>query len=781
MKPIQYFQKKEPSMPRQTPRHRNGLRWGSAIVMWSFTILSLCAPGALTALPAVATPQENSAEVAASPVEEIAVSETAMEQVLVPEGYDLGAQASDDEVAEQQKKIQPLHDSSALEQSALEEATLARALISSPTAVVGVSFPHSQVAQDLVISYRTRAGEEWSEWNAMEMSEPSEEAVLEGTLVAGSDPVTVAGVEEIEVSVKDADGNSLPGAILNVLEPELEASDLERTQREVHGEAAVAASASVLTHVDEEVASAVDPVETEQSVTEPSILPEGKTDAEWAEENSMLNVPNNAGAQGLSLPATLRATGLSSDGRTFTTELPGLTITTRKGWGADESVMDWRPEYVTFKGAVVHHTAGTNNYTKAQVPGLIRGVYRYHAVTLGWGDVGYHLLVDKFGGVWEGRAGGLTKSVEGGHAYGANASTFGVSVLGNYQDETPSNEAIDAVSKVIAWKLKVHNITDLNRTFVVPGKQRGKSSVILPVVSGHRHVGGTACPGEAFMRRFDEVRSKVKSYTEELKKAKVSPLHNTDISNAKRATWAPTRIIGHGWKAGNTYAAGAFFGEGHTDGMIVDDEGRMWLYPGKDHGNFYAERRHIGNGWRILDQISAGIDFDGDSHPDVVGRLKGNGELRLYPGDGSGGFKPMRRIGYGWGVFSSIQVVPHMVDGKAVVYAVEKDTGRLRVYLTDGRGGFVSRVDLGGDWYGMRSFNHVGDRTGDGKPDFVAIDDSGHMWLYAGDNAAKFSERIKIGRGWENINPVVSSGEPGNFWGVNIDGTLLRYTFIGLR
>ena len=54
----------------------------------------------------------------------------------------------------------------------------------------------------------------------------------------------------------------------------------------------------------------------------------------------------------------------------------------------------------------VHHTVNSNDYTRADVPGLIRGMYRYHTKNLGWSDIGYNFLVDRFGRAWVGRAGG---------------------------------------------------------------------------------------------------------------------------------------------------------------------------------------------------------------------------------------------------------------------------------------------------------------------------------------------------------------------------------------
>jgi hypothetical protein len=43
-------------------------------------------------------------------------------------------------------------------------------------------------------------------------------------------------------------------------------------------------------------------------------------------------------------------------------------------------------------------------------------------------------------------------------------------------------------------------------------------------------------------------------------------------------------------------------------------------------------------------------DFNGDGHPDLVGR-DAAGDLWLYPGNGAGGFRAAVKIGRGWNIF----------------------------------------------------------------------------------------------------------------------------------
>ncbi|WP_228447614.1 N-acetylmuramoyl-L-alanine amidase [Streptomyces paludis] len=198
---------------------------------------------------------------------------------------------------------------------------------------------------------------------------------------------------------------------------------------------------------------------------------------------------------------------------------PRPAITSRAGWGADESISPEEPGYLPggkVKAVVVHHTAESNDYTCAQAPAVVRGIYTYHVKTLGWKDVGYNFLVDKCGTVYEGRKGGVDRPVQGAHAYGFNSETTGISVLGTYTTAAPSQAALVSVARIAAWKLGQYGVdpastatltageagTNLFRASWAKGAKRS-----LPAIHGHRDGYNTQCPGDAFYDRLATVRS----------------------------------------------------------------------------------------------------------------------------------------------------------------------------------------------------------------------------------------------------------------------------------
>lgn len=191
------------------------------------------------------------------------------------------------------------------------------------------------------------------------------------------------------------------------------------------------------------------------------------------------------------------------------------SIYSRAQWGADEKLMGWDVEYApTIKAATIHHTADSNNYAAADVPAIMRSIYAYHAVSLGWGDIGYNVVVDKFGRAWEGRSGGLTSTVVGAHAGGFNYETFGISMLGNYDIVDTPPVVIETVASIVAWKLGLYGVDPRGRVSLT-SKGGGTSryaagvAVTLPTIFAHRDVGATACPGRYAYSRMDEIRSLV--------------------------------------------------------------------------------------------------------------------------------------------------------------------------------------------------------------------------------------------------------------------------------
>jgi len=181
----------------------------------------------------------------------------------------------------------------------------------------------------------------------------------------------------------------------------------------------------------------------------------------------------------------------------------------RAAWGADESIVRSPPAYAeTVRFTVVHHTAGANGYSPAEAAAIVRGIELYHVKGNGWNDIGYNFLVDKYGTVYEGRAGGVEQNVVGAHTEGFNTGSVGVAVLGEYGHELPTKAAEDALARLLAWRLDVAHLDPLSTLSAISGgNQRFPAGlpVFLRAISGHRDAGFTECPGDTLYRRIGAI------------------------------------------------------------------------------------------------------------------------------------------------------------------------------------------------------------------------------------------------------------------------------------
>ncbi|MFA5890148.1 MAG: peptidoglycan recognition protein [Actinomycetota bacterium] len=186
------------------------------------------------------------------------------------------------------------------------------------------------------------------------------------------------------------------------------------------------------------------------------------------------------------------------------------TIIRRSQWGADESRRGSSPGLArSIKAVFVHHTDNGNSYTKSKSRALVRGIYRFHTSNRGYSDIAYNFLIDKYGQIFEGRAGGITKPVIGAHTKGFNTSTVGIALIGNFTRTRPSKQMVAALNRLVAWRLDiVHLPVTGSVRLVSAGNERyprGRA-VSFNRVSGHRNAKPTACPGTAAYRLLPSVR-----------------------------------------------------------------------------------------------------------------------------------------------------------------------------------------------------------------------------------------------------------------------------------
>ena len=188
-------------------------------------------------------------------------------------------------------------------------------------------------------------------------------------------------------------------------------------------------------------------------------------------------------------------------------------IVPRLGWQADEAIRRGTPSYASsIRLAIVHHTAGSNNYGPLQSAAIVKGIELYHVKGNGWKDIGYNFLIDRYGQVFEGRYGGMDRNVIGAHAGGFNTGSVGVAVMGNYSSVPISATAERSLVKLLAWRLDVAHVDPISTLVDLSGGNSRfpvGAPIFLRAISGHRDTGFTDCPGNALYRRLPAIAREV--------------------------------------------------------------------------------------------------------------------------------------------------------------------------------------------------------------------------------------------------------------------------------
>jgi hypothetical protein len=185
----------------------------------------------------------------------------------------------------------------------------------------------------------------------------------------------------------------------------------------------------------------------------------------------------------------------------------------RDEWGAYEEL---NREPVSYTGAArvvfVHHTDHPDDYACAEVPALLRQMHVDQVGRRGWDDLGYNFVVDKCGTIYEGRTGGIGRSVFGAHTQGFNTDTVGVAALGRFEPgATVAQAQLDGIARVAGWKLRPgtdpRDLVELTSTSDASRYPEGVSAE-FDAISGHRDGSFTHCPGEALYELLPTIRER---------------------------------------------------------------------------------------------------------------------------------------------------------------------------------------------------------------------------------------------------------------------------------
>jgi len=188
-------------------------------------------------------------------------------------------------------------------------------------------------------------------------------------------------------------------------------------------------------------------------------------------------------------------------------------IIPREAWGADQCTPRAAPAYGQVQLGYVHHTVNANAYAPQDSAAIVLSICRYHRNDNGWRDIGYNFLVDRYGQIFEGRAGGVDQPVIGAQAQGYNGVSTGVANIGTFSQEPQTEAAVAATAELLAWKLSLHGAPVTGQVTVVSAggpanRYPAGRLVTFERIAGHRDADNTSCPGDALHAQLPQIRAR---------------------------------------------------------------------------------------------------------------------------------------------------------------------------------------------------------------------------------------------------------------------------------
>ncbi len=171
---------------------------------------------------------------------------------------------------------------------------------------------------------------------------------------------------------------------------------------------------------------------------------------------------------------------------------------------------------------IIHHTA-ENLDKEATDEVFLHDIYKYHAITRGWWDIGYNYIIGQRGAIYEGRAGG--DYVIAGHTPENNEWSVAISVIGDFESMHLNRDQRSGLENAITYTAEKYGITlSSQETAITPCKYTidCKKIETHPVnsLAGHRDYSATSCP-------WTNIYSELPGWIAQLD-VKRTPIYNTE-------------------------------------------------------------------------------------------------------------------------------------------------------------------------------------------------------------------------------------------------------------
>lgn len=233
--------------------------------------------------------------------------------------------------------------------------------------------------------------------------------------------------------------------------------------------------------------------------------------------------------------------------------------------------------YINATHAVMHHGASPNTYTDGEA--VVQSYYNYHVNTLGWADIGYNYLIDKYGNFYQGRRNPNlpTSDVRGAHAGASNNTSIGINFLGNLDVTIATQVQLEKLYDLMAWWFD-HKAINVLGSSAFQTQAYGVQNE--DHFTYHNSINPTACPGNDMISRMPSIRIEIQQVID-------------DCNNVNADVTPPTTVVNSNYEWRGTDFWVEFNDQDNPGGTGVDEQyyqvsdfdGSEWR-ANSDHGFF---------------------------------------------------------------------------------------------------------------------------------------------------------------------------------------------------
>lgn len=188
------------------------------------------------------------------------------------------------------------------------------------------------------------------------------------------------------------------------------------------------------------------------------------------------------GAEAAELPASVPAASAAGE----SAQLGRLRLIPRAQWTRERPDVANTNPMNGVRVITVHHDGMEPEVirTSADAARRLELIRSSHVESRGWADIGYHLVVDPQGRIWQGRP----MNLQGAHVKDQNPHNLGILMMGNFEVQNPTREALATLDQLLAQQAMAHRVP-------------------LSAIRTHQEWSSTACPGRSLQAYMNTTRS----------------------------------------------------------------------------------------------------------------------------------------------------------------------------------------------------------------------------------------------------------------------------------